>query len=173
MKTSIKSIEKLIQKRDRNKKGLSEIVGYTLLIVFAVSMSAVVFGWLRAKVPKQEEKCPIDVSVEIISYTIGQGTLDFDLKNRGLFGINGLSIKIREESRMCSIRKASCANCTVYQPLSNKVLFTKKMEPSELKTINILYYGCKKPTEIELLPMRLMENDYSFCENSIIKEKLE
>jgi len=159
----------------KNKKGLSEIIGYVLLIVFAVSMSAIVYGFLRAKIPKQQEKCPADVSVEIISYEIMSNMLNLtiDLRNRGLFSINGIAVRIKEGAKSCPVIRASCKNCSRYQARTDKVLFSAKMDPSEIKTITMVYGGCAKPTEIEIIPMRFMEEAFSLCENSIMKESLE
>lgn len=159
----------------KNKKGLSEIIGYVLLIVFAVSMSAIVYSFLRTKIPKQQEKCPADVSVEIISYNLESGLLNLtiDLRNRGLFSINGISVRLKEGGKSCSVIKASCKNCSRYQARSDKILFSAKMDPSEIKTISMIYAGCVKPSEIEIAPMRFMEEGFSICESSIMKETLE
>lgn len=157
-----------------NKRGLSEIVGYVLLIVFAVSMSTIVYTFLKARVPQQTEKCPTDVSVEIMSSSLNQATLslNIDLRNRGLFSINGISVKLREGSKICAVTKATCLNCTRYQPRSNNILFSSKMDPTQVKTISLTYADCQKPTEIEILPMKYMEKGPAFCDSSLIKETL-
>ncbi len=162
-----------IKSLGKNKKGLSEIIGYVLLIVFAVSMSAIVFAWLRAKAPKAEEKCPDDVSIEVISYTLNPGkSLSFDLRNRGFFGVNGLSVRLKEGTKNCVITQATCSNCTKYQARSNKILFEQKINPSGIETITIVYEDCTTPSDIEIIPMRFIENDFVLCENSIYRDKV-
>jgi len=160
--------------RSRNKKGLSEIIGYVLLIVFAVSMSAIVFSWLRAKVPKAEEKCPDDVSIEIISYNLNAAAkvLNFDLRNRGLFSVNGISIRLREGTKLCKITGASCDVCARYTTGSNKILFEEKIDPTIIKSINIIYEDCENPTDIEATPMRFIGENYVLCETSIYRDKV-
>lgn len=159
--------------RNRNKRGLSEIVGYVLLIVFAVSMSAIVFAWLRAKVPKAEETCPDDVSIEIISYShnTADRILNFDLRNRGLFSINGISIRLKEGTKNCEIIDGKCENCSRYLG-SNKVLFKNKLDSSAVYTITLDYKEGCTPSDIEISPMRFIGENYVLCDSSIYRDKV-
>lgn len=166
----------------RNKKGLSEIVGYVLLIVFAISMSAVVYTFLKSSIPKPEVQCPDAVSIEISDYQIAdasdEGTgykiLYLNITNRGLFGINGFSVTLKESSKPCSIIKIECDdNINTCTPQANKILFKQFLNQSMMKPIYIVYDGrACDANYIELTPMRYSGNNIILCDNSIIKENI-
>ena len=76
-----------------NKKGISEMIGYVLLISFAVIMSAIVYIWMKSYVPVEAIQCPDSVSVMVNNLDCVGGNLSLTLKNNGLFNIDGLFIK--------------------------------------------------------------------------------
>src|SRR4030042_6143362 len=86
----------------KNRKGISIVVGYVLLITVSIVMSVVVFQWLRTYVPKEAPKCSEGTSLLIreISYdcTPGNERLTIDVKNNGRFSINGYFIHASDKS---------------------------------------------------------------------------
>jgi hypothetical protein len=85
-------IRKIITK-DKNKKALSEMVSYILLVVIAMGLAVGVFAWLKGQLPSEnEEKCSDDVALTIVSYTcdVTNNKITLNLKNTGLFNINGI-----------------------------------------------------------------------------------
>ncbi len=88
---------KIIQ--TKNKRGISEIVSYVLLVVLAISLASATYIWLQsyAKNPLPEESCPEGVSVIVTNYSCyepvkGDGELNLTIKNNGRFNINGIII---------------------------------------------------------------------------------
>ncbi len=89
-----------------NKKAVSLIVSYVLLISIGLSIAGLVFGWLKFYTNIGEpEKCPDGVSLIIMdsSYhagSLGSGELDFNitLQNRGRFDIGGYVIRVNNRS---------------------------------------------------------------------------
>jgi len=80
-----------------NKKAVSEIVAYALMIAIAVSLSVLVYNWLRSYVdtnPNNTE-CPSEASLIISQYECDntQKTLNLTLQNKGLFTIDGFILK--------------------------------------------------------------------------------
>ena len=86
-----------------NKKGVSEIVSYTLLIVIAIGLSIIVFLFLKIYVFKgQAPQCPPDVSIfinEELCSVGNPGSLQFTLTNKGFFSVNGFYVRFREPRR--------------------------------------------------------------------------
>ncbi len=78
-----------------NKKGLSEVVSYVLLIVIAVSLSILVFAWLKVKVPKEKLECPDSVSLILKEYVCNTALdkVEITFQNKGLFKIDGVYIR--------------------------------------------------------------------------------
>jgi hypothetical protein len=81
----------------KNKLGVSVMIGYVLLITFAIIMGGIVYRWMRSYVPTETLECPDGVSVLIrdINCTedIDKWNLEIDLMNNGRFEINGYYIK--------------------------------------------------------------------------------
>ncbi|MBW6442790.1 hypothetical protein K0A97_03385 [Patescibacteria group bacterium] len=79
-----------------DKKGISVIISYVLLIVFAIVISAIVFQWLRSYIPARALECPSGVSI-FLKPTLNTTTeiLKLEITNTGLFGIEGYFVHIK------------------------------------------------------------------------------
>jgi len=87
----------------KSKKGLSNMVGYVLLITITISLSFFVYNWLKFYVTQEDfEKCPEGVNLIISSYectkSVGDvsGNLNLTLKNKGLFSVNGYILRVHD-----------------------------------------------------------------------------
>ncbi len=78
-----------------NKKGLSEMVAYALLIAIALSLSLLVYAWLKSYTPGQTPTCPDDVSLIVSDFSCDALNLKLNLTldNKGLFTVDGFFIK--------------------------------------------------------------------------------
>ncbi|PJE81641.1 hypothetical protein COU58_01725 [Candidatus Pacearchaeota archaeon CG10_big_fil_rev_8_21_14_0_10_32_42] len=74
-----------------NKKGMSAIIGYVLLITFGIILSIIVFNYLRTYVPSDPLDCPDGVSLFLkdYNYNCSSGELYLTLKNNGKFNVEG------------------------------------------------------------------------------------
>ena len=83
------------------KKGLSNLVAYVLLISITISLSVLVYGWLKSYVGGEDvEECPEGINLIIDSYecyTGANGNLTVKVKNRGLFDIDGFTLRVHDE----------------------------------------------------------------------------
>lgn len=91
-----------------NKRAVSIMVGYVMLVVIAVGLSAAVYTYLKLFVPKEKPECTNDISLIIQDASCTQGltsegnervTLDIILKNRGLFSVQAAYIRMAPENR--------------------------------------------------------------------------
>lgn len=76
----------------KNKKGMSAIIGYVLLISFGLVLSVIAFNYLKTYVPKDTGSCPDGVSIFLESYSCSNGQLNITLKNNGRFNYPAYSI---------------------------------------------------------------------------------
>jgi hypothetical protein len=76
-----------------DKKGVSVMIGYILLVVTAISMSVVVYAWLRTYIPKDIPGCPEEVSILVTESACVDGNLSIRLQNNGRFGIDAFYIR--------------------------------------------------------------------------------
>jgi hypothetical protein len=84
----------------KNKKGVSIMVGYVLLITIAITMSIIVYQWLKSYVPDQKQECPDGVSLKIndidCNKTGAKITLNISMENNGRFNFAGYYISITD-----------------------------------------------------------------------------
>lgn len=94
--------------KTKGKKAVSVIVSYVLLISLVLGMSALVYAWLKSKVPGlvPKENCPEGISLVLESYNCitgnGDGAqkyINLTVKNRGLHTVNGFVVKMSNSSR--------------------------------------------------------------------------
>ena len=84
--------------RFNNKRALSNVIAYVLLISITLSLSVLVYGWLRFYVSESDvEECSDNVNIIIKSYTCSSGNdgnLTVTLKNKGLFTVDGYVLRV-------------------------------------------------------------------------------
>jgi len=91
-----------------NKKAVSIMVGYVLLIAIAVSLSTAVFFYLKLYLPDERPECEVDIQLTIDSVKCVWNAatspiyvdIDLNMTNRGLFNVEGAFIKIGDYNRV-------------------------------------------------------------------------
>lgn len=82
-----------------SNKGVSELIAYVLLITLTISISVLVYGWLKLYVaPGQQSDCPEGVNLIISNYQCNSGSLEVTLKNKGRFTVDGFYIRVHNTS---------------------------------------------------------------------------
>jgi len=86
----------------RNKKALSNLIAYVLLITITISLSVMVYGWLKFYVEEGEvEECSGNVNIVVNGYDCFagvDGNFTIELKNKGLFNVDGFVIRVHNRS---------------------------------------------------------------------------
>ena len=90
-----------------NRKAVSIMVGYVLLIAIAVSLSTAVFFYLKLYLPDERPECDVDIKLTIDSATCkwnqpinpNSVIIRLNVTNRGLFKIEGAYVKIGDYDR--------------------------------------------------------------------------
>jgi hypothetical protein len=81
----------------KNRKGVSNIIGYVLLIAISIGLSVFVFNWLKFYVEDEDSNgCPEGVNLVIQNYTCSSGAsanLELTLKNKGRFSTDGFIVR--------------------------------------------------------------------------------
>jgi hypothetical protein len=84
------------------KRAISEVVSYVLLVSLSIAMAGIIYAWLNfyVKSPLPEESCP-DVSLIILEYKCDSttGFLNLTVQNRGRFDVDGYYLKINNGQR--------------------------------------------------------------------------
>jgi len=89
-----------------NRKGVSIMVGYVLLISIAVALATAVFFYLKLYLPDDKQDCYEDIYLVIdqVSCVKDSGgtfsTVYINFSNKGLFSVDGAFIKIGDFDRI-------------------------------------------------------------------------
>ena len=153
-----------------SKKGLSEVVGYVLLISFAVIIGAMVYAWMSSYIPKEKTECPEDVSLIVKSYSYDciSKKLEIEFQNKGLFNVFAFKIKGSIDPNR--------EKATIELPPDNPVgyhIFPIPLSPdgtTQTKTIN--YDGGTNLAFVEISPYIIEDEKYYICSDAIIKQEV-
>jgi hypothetical protein len=87
---------------DKDKRGLSNLVAYVLLISITVSLSFIVYNWLKFYVDDRGiEECPENVNVIVDSYECFSedgGNFTVNIKNKGFFTVDGYVLRVHNRT---------------------------------------------------------------------------
>jgi len=166
-------------KRGINKKAISEIVGYVLLISISIALGSMIYMWLKGYVakPLPEEACPDGVNLIIFDYACylngTQKTINLTIQNRGLFNVDAYIIKINNASS-----SEKTGDIVGRYPLNdiaaktNIIVFKPALTPSNSTMNQFDYTGHNKLRQIEILPKKITEKGSSICSKAIIQQEI-
>jgi len=127
----------------KQKRGVSVIIGYVLLVVFAMVISVGVYAWLKTYVPNEPLNCPDGVSLfaKEASFNSSTSVLNIKIRNNGRFDAAGYFIHAANTSaqQLPSIDLSSYLNEDDQGiKFGNSVLFSvtgdNSLSPGEEKT---------------------------------------
>lgn len=149
----------------RNKKGISIIVSYVLLIVIAVGVSVAVYSYLRLQVPKERNECSSEIALAIQDYQcdINAETLDLTIINRGLFNVDRASIRL------------GAPETTIKEQIQISVLYEDGLDPGESITLSYNVpeeITLQEEMVVEIVPILFEDDQLVLCENSIINQPI-
>lgn len=148
-----------------NKKGVSIIVGYILLVAISIVMSVLVYQWIKTYVPTDSVECDEGTSIFIrtINYDCTNSILNLTLKNNGKFSINGFYIRVSNSSgeSLPTIDISSkllsggiiSANSVIFSDIVENALTPN--EPTNLKLTSFNVSGVGQLYKVEIVPVRL------------------
>jgi len=170
----------------RNKKGVSVIVGYVLLISIGLVLGIIVYSYLKTYVPKDAMECPDGVSILITQYDCVGDSFNVTLKNNGKFNYMGYYIHASENSSidLATINFANnFLNASIGKafslPDSHIIFSTNNLENFMQPTIETEHWFNLSGIDvkfIEITPVRQQEynNKKRFvnCGNAKIKQEI-
>lgn len=170
----------------KNKKGVSIMIGYVLLITFALVSGIVAYNWLKTYVPTEPLSCPEGVSILIKNISCqGNGNdilLDLTLRNNGRFDIAGYFIYATNssEQELATIDLSPYSNLN--KNMEGLVLFSigtdNPLNPNEEITNNFIIDNpdFNQINSVEIIPIRFQEEDnrkrFVNCGSARVKEEI-
>ena len=169
----------------RDKKGISIMIGYVLLVTAAIVMGVIAYQWIRSYVPSEGLSCPDDVSVFVSDYWCDPNnvTLNLTFKNNGKFSIAGVFVHVANDPgiEIGSINVGSTVSRGGVSA-GNAVVFLSEsansMLPGDEKTISLDMYkmGPDKVYLVTVTPARYQEVEgklrFVNCGDAKIRERI-
>lgn len=173
-------------KQRKNKKAVSLMLAYVLLIIIAISLSIGIYAWLKfvARGPEDIDKCPEGVSIIILDYDCAdtqEDAIELVIKNKGRFNVSGYSIKgtdnksqeawVKLEDPLGGVEGVYIfAQGSVNTPLAPDAVADPRV---------FSYSNLGKLEKIEIEPLRIQRKKFGlgkeiivFCEDSVIQQEL-
>jgi flagellin-like protein len=153
------------KKNSYNKRGVSELISYVLLITFVIVLSGVVYTFMKSYVPKEALDCPDEVSVLVNGYNCSSQELNLTLKNNGKFNIGGYLIYAtnspQAELATIDLSKNITSGGTPLNPTGIKLNGEGNSFLPNYEEIHLFNISSIKPGiySIEIVPMRWQEED--------------
>jgi len=158
----------------RDKRAVSEIVGYTILIVIALAMAGMVYSFLRVYVPQAQPECEEDINLIVQDYScsVADG-INLTILNKGLFKADAAYLRL------------GSPNSKIRQQINtNEILFTRVygdyggygLNPGEkfFKNYPISSVINGSGTYVlEVQPAMLINNKYILCTKAFITQAIE
>ncbi len=167
----------------QDKRGISPIIGYVLLIAGVIAVSVVIYPWLKSYVPQEITECKEGASL-FVKYvnctkdlTSGKLELRLTLRNNGLFDLDGFMIYSAEdkEQEIATTSIAQYAGGAEGLIMFNGGRFPLK--PNEEANYFFSTTTIPKIEKIEIIPARFEiannKNRFTICGNSKISETIE
>jgi len=162
-----------------NRKGLSEVVAYVLLIAVAISLSVLVYSWINSYLPKPTNECPDGVSLIIKDYTCEetQNLLNLTVQNKGRFDIEGYILKTSNNTETTPTRTLTYNPGDGTQASSAIVYITSNTElvlsPGQTQNQIFNYSNQNTIKKIQLIPFKLYKGETLLCGIAAITQNIE
>lgn len=145
------------------------MVGYVLLIVIALSLSILVYGYLKLYLPSERPVCPDGISAIIREASCSESQINITIENRGLLGFEGAYIRVGKEGEF--YKELINEEDSLFASLPNQIPPIEKLLPGQ--SLNLIYdYPSTLPVslEIELEPYVNTDNGYALCDKAITRK---
>ena len=162
-----------------SRKGVSVIIGYVLLVTFAIVMGGIVYQWMKTYIPKDTLECDEGVSIFLKDYSCNDLELSLTLKNNGRFNVAGYFIHATTDpSQELAVIDLSQEITGGGNKVGNVIRFglgdENSMKPNDEKTS--IFQLTNEIYSIEIIPVRFQVEDNKkrlvSCGTSKIKEEI-
>lgn len=173
-----------LDKKKKNKKAVSEIVSYTLLIVIAIGVSSLVYYFLQLQTPKEKTECKDGISMGIDYAALNcdasknPKSLNLTLLNNGRFKVNAAYVRLGEEGKSTrywindpAVKGEDKFFLSSLDSPPNSGLMPGKSSIIKTHTIP---FAVSSSTILEIEPAILSEQTgrLAACENAMIAQKI-
>jgi hypothetical protein len=151
-----------------NKKGVSEMISYVLLIVIAIGLSVMVYAYLKLYVMPNRPECPTDTNLIVQEvecyYSSGKMNLSVKFYNQGLFNVSAAYVRISKPYK--EVRFQINKDEELFNPPISPGNFTWRLYTNLTNVLNISIPS-SQPLTLEVQPAIYSKNKLVPCESVI------
>jgi len=167
---------KISIKNKRNKKALSEIVSYILLILIATTLAVGVYEFLKNYVPSEQEKekCPDQAALSLIGHNCNKilDKFSITIENTGNFDIDGFFIKASSNYSKIPINNLNSTDAS-WAGISGRYDFLGRLKLDASAVAGFSYSGLNKIERLNIQPFIKAGNKSLFLCSNVIDLKIE
>lgn len=166
----------------QDKKAISVIISYVLMIVITISLAVLVYSWLRFQAKQIEEidKCPAGVSLIVQNYSCSVGkNINLGVKNKGLFNISGFYIRGTDKTGPDALPIIFLKDLSTSRLEDEDVHYFSKsgvyapLPPGESEANVFSYFGLEELKKIQIEPFRIQNKKIVLCEEATISQDVD
>lgn len=161
----------------QNKRGVSLMISYVLLIAIGLTMAVGAYAWLKYYPNALQSKadCKDGTSIVLDGYDCSGSILTLDLRNNGLFSIDGFILSVSNDSMREPINDMGLtASFGVEEVVNGFYNFTVGvLKPQDEKEVKLMVPNEIGSIKIMKLQPFIEGNGRVICENAVIKQKIE
>lgn len=144
------------------KRGISPVIGYVMLVIIALAVGALIFTWMRGFAPAESNTCRDGISLAIVQTECDENWLNLTSKNNGRFNVGGYSIiaSVNPDSTIGSVPLAGhwvrSGSHEAFNTSTSALLFVPAngLNLSENRTDVFNLSGIGNLSFIQILPIR-------------------
>lgn len=162
-----------------DKKAISEMLSYVMLIVIALALAALVFNYLEVLVPKEKPKCPEDISLIIdnVYCNASSRSLQLNVTNKGLFNIDAMYVRMGNQTKkvlnLINDPNSNTNNFFFINPIDTT---QKALSPSSSyswNSQNLNEISFRGNYALEIQAAVFVGKNLAVCENAISRQDVE
>jgi len=163
------------QNRKMNKRAVSLMVSYVLLIVIGMALATLVYIWLEKVIDvTPTPECPENTRLMILGYTCDTDKITVDVKNNGLFNVTGYYIRGTPDASKQAVFGLKFVGGVPLEDGSYYFGITgsaRDLKPDEHEESTFSYdvggMDGGNIQKIEIQPFRIQEENLALCGNPI------
>ena len=166
----------------KSKKAVSMMIGYVLLVSFAIIMGVIVYNWMKTYVPTDTVECPDGVSLfirDIECYGVTGGldyTLSLNISNNGRFDVDGFYVRVTTgPDQKLATKDISKKIVSGGSAPGNFVQLTQKLSPGNKASFR--FSPIDEAYSVEIIPMMFRDVEgkirLASCSDAKVKEIVE
>ncbi len=174
-----------MNKNKKDKKAVSLLISYVILIGIVLALSIGIFIWLKDLANFQPVvSCKDGSSINVEDYSCDGHSITLNIRNNGRFSINGFILRVGDDEERTPITYLHVQQSpNVQLTIPGNAGFVTPLKPSE--NINVTFSnqetvnGVVKKVDYRFIkigqiqPFIIENKEKIICENSIIKQKIE